>query len=122
MPLTRRQGKDTTGRVLKRLLAVVLLIVVTPAAAEVAEAVAHFAAHGDWVHSNDGQHPPMGHDEHGCTPSLHFCLCCAGSPATIRSMPDGVPVDTALARASAPPAADRLGRLADPPPLPPPIA
>ncbi|OFX21384.1 MAG: hypothetical protein A2V77_07935 [Anaeromyxobacter sp. RBG_16_69_14] len=108
---------------LKKLLAVVLLIVVTPAVAEVAEAVAHLASHGDHVHANDGHHPPMGNDEHGCTPSLHFCLCCAGAPATIRNMSsDGVPVDTALARTSAPRAADRLGRLADPPPLPPPIA
>jgi hypothetical protein len=108
--------------VLKRLLAILLLIVVTPAAAEVAETVAHLASHGDYVHSNDGHHPPMGQDEHGCTPSLHFCLCHTGAPATIRSMPDGVPVDMALARTSAPRAADRLGRLADPPPLPPPIA
>jgi hypothetical protein len=109
--------------VLKKLLAVVLLIVVTPAAAEVAEAVAHLASHGDYVHSNDGHHPPLGQDEHGCTPSLHFCLCHTGVPATIRSMSsDGLPVDMALARTSAPSAADRLGRLADPPPLPPPIA
>jgi len=120
--LTKRPGKDNKGQVLKRLLAVVLLIVVTPAVAEVAEAVAHLATHGDYVHSNDGHHQPMGQDEHGCTPSLHFCVCCAGTPATIRSTPDGLPVDMALARNSAPSAADRLGRLADPPPLPPPIA
>jgi len=108
--------------VLKGLLTIVVLVVVNPAAAEVAEAVAHLASHGDYVHSNDGHHLPMGQDEHGCTPALHFCLCCAAAPATIRSMPDGVPVYMDLARPSAPPAAERLGRLADPPPLPPPIA
>jgi hypothetical protein len=107
--------------VLNRLLAIVMLVVATPAVTEVAEAVAHLASHGDYVHSNDGHHQPMGQDEHGCTPSLHFCRCCAGAPATIRSMPAGVPVDMALTRRLAPPAADRLGRLADPPQLPPPI-
>jgi hypothetical protein len=109
--------------VLKRFFAIALLFTVTPAPAEVTEAIAHLASHGDYVHANDGHHPPMGQDEHGCTPSLHFCLCHTGAPATIRSMSsDGAPIDMAPARTSAPRAADRLGRLADPPPLPPPIA
>jgi hypothetical protein len=120
--LDKAAPKDNKGQVLKKVLAIVLLVVVTPAVAEVAEAVAHLASHGDYVHSKDGQHRPMGQDEHGCTPSLHFCHCCAGSPATVRSMTDGVPEDLVLTRTSAPSAADRLGRLTDPPPLPPPIA
>ncbi len=120
--MTKHAGEDNNRAVLKRLLAIALLIVITPAAAELAEAVAHLASHGDWVHSNDGQHQPIGHDEHGCTPSLHFCLCHAGAPATVGGVSDRISEDLAPARVSACPPADGLGRIADPPPLPPPIA
>ena len=104
-----------------KVLAIAVLIVVTPSATEIAEAVVHLASHGDYVHAHDGEHQPVGQDEHGCTPSLHFCVCCTGAPATLvssssRAAVDLVPVEAPVRRASG-----WLGRLADPPPLPPPI-
>lgn len=105
----------------KRLLAIALLVAATPEAAEVAEAVVHFASYGDWVHSNDGKHQPIGQDEHGCTPSLHLCLCHAGAPVSVQSGSDRLPEALAPGRVPPRPPAYWLGRLADPPPLPPPI-
>ena len=106
----------------KRLLAIAVLIVVTPSAAEVAEAVVHLASHGDYVHAHDGGHQPIGQDEHGCTPSLHFCLCHAASPATVLTSSSSASAELVPVEAPARPASEWLGRLADPPPLPPPIA
>jgi hypothetical protein len=114
----RRQAR----RVFKRLVAIAVLVVVTPSVAEVAEAVVHLAWHGDYVHSHDGQHQPIGQDEHGCTPSLHFCLCHAEAPATVMSSSERALAKLAPVRARSCPAPAWLGRLADPPPLPPPIA
>lgn len=105
----------------QRLIALVLLFAVTPFASELVEWGVHAATHGDFAHSGDASHEE-GPDEHGCTPLLHSCGCHRGAAAT--EAREGIVLAPLPASGTGglPEPAAIGNRLAEPPPLRPPIA
>jgi hypothetical protein len=106
-----------------RLLAVLLVLSMTPATAELVESGVHLVAHGDLGHllTADGHDAPFGGDEHGCTAVLHVCGCHAsGSLPAVERLRPVHPVALRAAAARAP--AEHLGLGNPPPPIRPPIA
>ena len=64
------------------LIALLLVFVLTPGMAELAENAAHVVIEGHGAHAlDDVEHAPMG-DEHGCSGTFHACSCHA-SPTFI---------------------------------------
>ncbi|MCE9572299.1 MAG: hypothetical protein K8W52_04020 [Deltaproteobacteria bacterium] len=112
-----------------RILALLLVLVLWPSAAETIEQVAHWARFGGAAHAGDGHAAPCNDDdddprgctEHGCTPTFHVCGC-HGTPMNTAGVAVAVPRPTASHRAiSAAPLALE-GRPAAAPQLRPPIA
>jgi len=68
--------------VVKRLLAIILVLALWPALGELIELAAHAVEHGDLAHADDDEHDaaPLGEDEHGCSGSFHLCPCHHPSP------------------------------------------
>jgi hypothetical protein len=68
----------------RRLVVLLLLLAMVPALGEIVELVAHAAVHGDVAHAvatdDDHDEAPIGTDEHGCSPVMHFCGCHASTP------------------------------------------
>jgi hypothetical protein len=104
----------------RRLLAILLVLTITPSAMELVEWSAHLVSHGDFAHSEDGGHDERG-DEHGCTALQHACACHVSALATeARAIAPGVePAGGAPAEPLAP--AGVTSRGAEPPPIRPPI-
>lgn len=62
------------GRLVK-MIALMLVFVLTPGAAEIVENAAHLAKDGHTAHAiDDAEHTPAG-DEHGCSGTIHVCAC-----------------------------------------------
>ena len=104
------------------MIALALVLSITPGVVEVVESVAHLVAHLDLPHHEDGALDEGECGEHTCTPLAHHCGCHSGMTAQLsyRKVDVG-PLDTvgsvnpnAIARA--------IGRAFDPPPLRPPIS
>jgi hypothetical protein len=110
---------------LRRVLAVFVLLQFTPMLAELTEWTVHYLSNEDFVHSAghvDEQQDRQGSaDEHGCTPALHSCACHAPNPLMTAQAVVGVrtAADGSRAQVKRP---LRDTRDAEPPPLPPPIA
>ena len=109
-----------------RILALLLVLVLWPSAAETVELVVHVARFGDAAHGAGDRHAPPDDNagdcnEHGCTPMFHVCGC-HGTPMNTAGVAVVVPRPTASHRAiSAAPLA-LAGRPAAAPQLRPPIA
>ena len=105
---------------MRLIVAIVLLLSVTPGMSEVVETAAHVIAHGDLPHHDDAS-DSGGCDEHTCTPLAHNCACHASMFAqTATRQPFEARADVTLTRCAL--AAIVCGRAGDPPPLRPPIA
>ena len=103
----------------RRLVALLVLLCVTPVAPELVEWAAHAITHGDFAHAEDGEHEETP-AEHGCTALSHSC----GMQGTvIGSAVTMVPAPTLPAPGATPLWALLTidSRLADPPPHRPPI-
>jgi hypothetical protein len=102
-------------------LILLLIVGLTPALGEVAEAVVHYAVEGHLAHSaaDEGDLGELG-DEHGCGTTQHRCGCCASQTVLLA---DGGGLSVSLlvgVRPAVAPAA--LASLHEPtPPLRPPI-
>lgn len=105
----------------QRLIALVLLLAVTPFASELVEWGVHAVTHGDFAHGGDPSHEE-GPDEHGCTPLLHNCGCHKGGTATEVRECLVLAQRTVIATSGLPEPDAARNRLAEPPPLRPPIA
>ena len=111
-------------QVRRKVLALLLVIGLTPSVAELIEWGVHLVRHGDFAHADSGSHSQKtDSEEHGCSTLFHACSCHASSLST----PAGAP---RLVVNQPPPSGQRqasnrdgrCGRGAEPPPLPPPIA
>jgi hypothetical protein len=106
---------------LRLLIAIMLLVTVTPGVTEVVEGAMHLIAHADLPHHEDGEAAGGACDEHTCTPLFHACGChstmaaraevAISAPSQSRSC-----AELRLLRPST-----RVGRVEEPPPLRPPI-
>jgi hypothetical protein len=57
-------------------LALLLVYLMVPGAAEATEYVVHWVHHGDSAHAASAGHAERdGDDEHGCSGAYHLCLC-----------------------------------------------
>lgn len=114
-----------SGRVLVRLLILLVTLAVVPVAGDVMETTVHAIEYGDLAHAPGDEHEsaPCGQDEHGCTPTMHLCTCHPSAPVVPTVM-----AVVATPPTSAPPAqmtwmllgSDDRGAMA--PPTRPPIA
>jgi hypothetical protein len=72
-----------------RVLALLLAVLMTPAAAELIETAVHVVEHGDLGHLAVHGDAPLGGDEHGCSAVFHVCGCHTSSslPSVSASRP-----------------------------------
>ncbi len=68
-------------RLLRTLLALLLILGLVPGLGEVVEQVVELASHGHFAHSLASERGPD-HVETGCTPVHHTCPCHEGAPTT----------------------------------------
>ena len=106
----------------RKILVLLLLLAVTPCAAELVEWAAHLAWHGDFAHAKDDAHAQQAaQDEHGCTTLFHTCGCHASTFSTLtQAITVGVG-NLAPSSRCLPAPANRAGRCTEPPPHRPPI-
>lgn len=112
-------------RLLRLLVALLVLLGLTPGGFELVENLEHIAHDGHFAHADDhveeADHGDAG-DEHGCTPMMHTCGCHTSANALLGGslaellMPESQPEQSPLARDDRP-----LAR-ATAPPTPPPNA
>lgn len=75
------------------MLALALLVLVTPGATELLEDATHYAIHGDTFHD-------AGHDDdHCCSGAFHFCSCHARTHAAPGPTAAALAAEQVLARA-----------------------
>ena len=105
---------------MKALLVIALIHGLVPAFGELLEATVHYATRGHLAHSaaDEGDLGDQG-DEHGCSPTRHFCACCAAQPLAAPAAAAGVPVAWSRARRPAASAGHAASRTLDPPFRPP---
>lgn len=114
--------RGSVGQVVRFLVALVLLLSITPAVPELVESVVHLVTHADLPHHDElASEHERGCSEHTCTPLAHHCGCHATMFAQASRATEVVQTDeltqldpSAIAAAS--------GRACGPPPLRPPIA
>ena len=68
-----------------RLVALILVLAMWPAAGETFELVVHVAEHGDLGHGADDEHEstPFGESEHGCSSTFHLCGAAFSAPMRV---------------------------------------
>ncbi|NVB80709.1 MAG: hypothetical protein HOV81_20100 [Kofleriaceae bacterium] len=101
------------------LVAIVLLLTVTPGMTEVAEAAVHLVLHGDFQHDGDGHE--QGCDEHSCTVLAHHCGCHSAMSAQTSTKVAYSDQLRGITRSELRRATTAFGRVSEPPPLRPPI-
>jgi hypothetical protein len=70
-------------RPILRLVALLLVYLMTPVATEVAENVVHFVVNGHGAHAlQDSEHHPNDR-EHGCSGLVHVCACHSSTPFAV---------------------------------------
>lgn len=123
--LTNSPPESTLPTMWSRLVALILVLAMWPAAGETVELVAHVAEHGDLAHGADDEHDsmPLGDREHGCSSTFHLCGAAYHIPMRIAAAPSEVqPPSPAGNRSELPAPAHPLGLDAPAPIIRPPIA
>ncbi|MEJ7598412.1 MAG: hypothetical protein WKG01_10920 [Kofleriaceae bacterium] len=102
------------------LVAVALLLSVTPGMAEVIETTLHVIAHGDLPHHEELV-AEQGCSEHTCTPLAHHCDCHTQMSAQTSLRVANVHAPRAITQLKQPALKTASDRTNEPPPLRPPI-
>jgi hypothetical protein len=106
-----------------KLLAWLIVLLLTPAPGELTEWAMHFVRDGDFVHSGDSRHQlPSPDSEHGCSPILHICGCHAAPSAVPKAGVGQVGAPTPIAIRDLPAGAEFTEQAYPQPQVPPPIA
>jgi hypothetical protein len=104
----------------RALIAIALLLSITPGMSEVIEVGVHLVAHADLPHHES--EPDRGCSEHACTPLAHHCGCHATMSAQACSRATNAATSRGMTRLDPAAIAAILGCVSEPPPLRPPIA
>lgn len=105
---------------MRLLVAIALLLLITPGMSEVIEAGVHLVAHADLPHHEADSERGCG--EHSCTPLAHHCGCHATMSAQPCSRAASMAASSGMTKLALAAAAAAMGRVSEPPPLRPPIA
>lgn len=117
--LTSRAFQSTPVSGLRFVVAIALLLAVTPGMSEVLEAAVHLVTHADLSHHDESTDGDC--QEHSCTPLAHHCGCHGTMSAQVTNRDAGMKTVYATNK-SVFAVTTKHGRNSEPPPLRPPIA